>query len=180
MPSSVPQPLTHICNKILKIKPKTFLDIGIGHGKWGFLVREYTDAWKSRIKISENQTIIHGIEAYKGYIGPLQKLIYDKIFIGEALNIITKTPIKRYDIIIFAATIEHMSKDDGIKLLEKIQKKSKYAFITTPKDVIISGKSMNYNPYETHICEWSLKELSEFGDARDIGGNNLLLQMKNF
>src|SRR6056297_387859 len=120
MPSSIPQPLTHICNKILKIKPETFLDIGIGHGKWGFLVREYTDAWKSRMKIEENQTIIHGIEAYEDYIGPIQNLIYDKIFIGEANNIIMKTPFT-YDIIIMAATLEHMSKEVGYKLLQKIQ-----------------------------------------------------------
>jgi len=178
MPSSVPQPLTHICNRILKIKPKTFLDIGIGHGKWGFLVREYTDAWKSRMKIEENQTIIHGIEAYEDYIGPIQNLIYDKIFIGEANNIIMKTPFT-YDIIIMAATLEHMSKEVGYKLLQKIQLKSKFAFITTPKDAKISGKSMNQNPYETHICEWSLDDLSKFGDARDIGNNNLLLQMKD-
>jgi len=178
MPSSVPQPLTHICNRILKIKPKTFLDIGVGHGKWGFLVREYTDVWKSRMNIEENQTLIHGIEAYPDYIGQLQNLIYDKIYFGEALEMIDKTSVKKYDLIIFAATIEHMGKDDGIKLLEKIQKKSRNAFITTPKNVIISGKSMNYNPYETHICEWSLEELGMFGDARDIGGNNLLLQMK--
>jgi len=178
MPSSIPQPLTHICNRILKIKPETFLDIGIGHGKWGFLVREYTDAWKSRIKIEENQTIIHGIEAYEDYIGPLQKLIYDKVFVGEANNIIMKTPIKKYDIIIMTATIEHMSKKIGYQLLKKIQEKSRFSFITTPAKVEISGKSMNYNPYETHVCEWSLEELSEFGDARNIGGNNLLLQMK--
>jgi len=179
MPSSVPQPLTHICNRILKIKPDTFLDIGIGHGKWGFLVREYTDAWKSRVKVKENQTIIHGIEAYSDYIGPLQKLIYDDIFIGEANDIIMRTPIKKYDIIIMAATIEHMPKKIGYNLLKRIKNKSRFAYITTPKDAKVTGKSMNHNPYETHLCEWTLKELSEFGDARNIGSNNLLLQMDN-
>ena len=97
MPSSVPQPLTHICNRILKIKPETFLDIGVGHGKWGFLVREYTDVWKSRMHREENQTIIHGIEAYPEYIGQIQQLIYDKIFYGEALKMIKHTPMQKYD-----------------------------------------------------------------------------------
>lgn len=178
MPSSVPQPLTHICNNILRIKPKTFLDIGIGHGKWGFLVREYTDIWKSR-KPDEYQTIIHGIEAYEDYIGLIQGAIYDEIFIGEAIDMITKTGIDIYDLIIFAATIEHMSKDEGHSLLKIILNKSRNAFITTPKNVKISGKSMNYNPYETHICEWSMEELSEYGDVRDIGGNVLLLQIRS-
>jgi len=178
MPSSVPQAITHICNKILRNKPKTFLDIGIGHGKWGFLVREYTDVWKSIMKREDNEATIHGIEVYPGYIGPIQKLIYDKIFIGEANNIIDDLPIDVYDMIIMADVIEHMTKEIGSELLSKIYKKSKCAFITTPKNVIISGKSMNYNPYETHICEWSIDELSKYGDTRDIGSNVLLLQME--
>jgi len=177
MPTSVPESITYICNKILKLKPKTFLDIGVGHGKWGFLVREYTDVWYSRIKIKDNQTIIHGIEAYRDYIGPLQKLIYDKIFTGEANNIIDYLPLKIYDLIIMADTIEHMSKEIGTELLDKIYKKCNHAFITTPKNVIISGKSMNYNPYETHVCEWSIDELKKYGDVKDLGSNVLLLQI---
>lgn len=176
MPSSVPQAITHICNKILQYKPKTVLDIGIGNGKWGFLAREYTDVWKSRMRISDYQTIIHGIEAYKHYIGPVQELIYDKIYIGEAINIINDLWI--YDMIIMTDVLEHMSKSIGNELLGKISRKSKYAFITTPKNVIITGRSMNYNPYETHVCEWSIEELSKYGDARDIGNNVLLLQME--
>jgi len=97
----------------------------------------------------------------------------------STFKIITKEHIPYIIPLIMAATIEHMSKNIGYSLLEKIKKKSKFAFITTPKDAKITGKSMNYNPYETHLCEWSLKELSEFGDARDIGANNLLLQMDN-
>jgi hypothetical protein len=178
MPSSVPQAITHICNKILQKDPKTFLDIGVGHGKWGFLVREYTDVWKSIMNPKYNNTIIHGIEVYPDYIGKIQKLVYDKIFIGEANKIINTLPIKVYDMIIMADTIEHMSKEIGAELLDKIYKKCKCAFITTPKNVIITGKSMNYNPYETHICEWSISELEKYGDVRDLGGNVLLLQME--
>ena len=174
MPSSIPQPLTHICNRILKLKPETFLDIGIGHGKWGFLVREYTDAWKSRMSPSTYKTVIHGIEAYPDYISKLQHEIYDKIFIGEAIDVINDTGIDKYDLIIFAATIEHMPKDVGHSLLKIITKKCKQAFITTPKDAKVSGKSMNYNPYETHLCEWSKNELEQYGEVKEIGSIFLL------
>lgn len=178
MPTSVPQSLTKVCWEILSIKPTTFLDIGIGNGKWGFLVREYTDVWKSR-KPDDYKTIIHGIEVYADYITKLQRLIYDQIFIGDVINMIDNLPIKIYDLIIMADVLEHIPKElGGEALLKKIYNKCKTAFIMTPKNVIITGKSMNYNPYEIHVCEWTIKELEKYGKVEDIGENVLLLKIK--
>ena len=43
MPSSTWHNIETFVEIIRELKPASFLDIGVGNGKWGFLVREYTD-----------------------------------------------------------------------------------------------------------------------------------------
>lgn len=88
MGTSTPAALTYICQKIIKIKPKSVLDIGIGFGKYGFLSREYTDIYRGNY--FEWKTRIDGIEGFKKYVTKLQRIIYDNIYIGNAIKIIKK------------------------------------------------------------------------------------------
>lgn len=50
MPHSNHLPLTQMLDHVVRIKPKRVLDIGIGYGKWGFLIREALDFMKGRFE----------------------------------------------------------------------------------------------------------------------------------
>lgn len=47
MPTSQPENLTPVCQKILELAPnvQSALDIGVGIGKWGVLLREYLEVF---------------------------------------------------------------------------------------------------------------------------------------
>lgn len=45
MPTSTWKNISTFIEIIRSVQPRSFLDIGIGFGRWGLLVREYTDVW---------------------------------------------------------------------------------------------------------------------------------------
>lgn len=164
MPTSRPNAITHICNLILKTNPRKVLDIGVGHGKWGFLVREYTDVWCQR---SVPYTVIHGIEIYKRYITPIHNLVYNDMFIGDVVDILST--LDRYDMVIWGDCIEHLTKENGIKILNILKDKHGVSVVTTPRKFIPQGEVFG-NIHEKHVCLWTVKELQEFGLVYDLNG----------
>ena len=175
MPSSRPIAINYVCNKILEINPMSVLDIGIGFGKFGFLAREYTDIWHGRY--FKWETKIEGIEAFERYVGLLQRLVYDKIHIGDALNVILQLDYK-YDLIICSDMLEHLEKDRGLELLKVITKKGKYSIIVLP--IFPSPQGNVYgNEYERHRARWDYPELEKFGQVKSILKNNtFILEIK--
>ena len=160
MPCSRPSALAHICNRIIEKNPTSVLDIGIGFGKFGFLAREYTDVRLGRY--FNWQTRIDGIEIFEKYITPLQQQIYNNIYIGNAIDILPT--LGRYDMIICCDILEHMNENDGLFLLEAIEKKSSFSTIATPIHVLQQGALYN-NEHEKHISSWSKETLSKLGEV---------------
>jgi len=175
MPSSRPIAINYVCNKILELNPMSVLDIGIGFGKFGFLAREYTDVWHGRY--FKWETKIEGIEAFERYVGLLQRLVYDKIHIGDALDVILHLDCK-FDVIICADMLEHLEKDRGLKLLKAIRDKGEYSIIVLPMFPSPQG-AVNDNEYELHRAKWDYPELAEFGQVTPMPkGNTFILEIK--
>ena len=90
MPSSSPVSIAYMIGLMRKItkKPKNILDIGIGFGKWGFLIREYYEIRNKRINKKEWKVRIEGIEVVPKYISKIQKIIYDKIIQKDVFSVL--------------------------------------------------------------------------------------------
>ena len=178
MPTSRPYCISNIASRILELQPDTVLDIGIGFGKFGFMAREYTDIWKNRYNKSQWKTKIDGIEAYHKYISEHHKHIYDKIFIGNALEILPG--LNNYDLITFGDCLEHFSKKDGTMMLKMIKDNCKVAFITTPTTSKFQYRgAMHGNKYERHIYGWPTDDLKEWGEVQTFYNHINLLEIVN-
>ncbi len=166
MPSSRASTIPYVISVIKQIKPVSILDVGIGFGKWGYLFREYTDIIESEIDparyLKENWKIrIEGIEGFSTYLHEGHNYIYDKLYIGDALEIIPT--LNRYDVIFFGDIIEHFQLETGKKLLQNaIEHCNKCILITTPKYNTNQGILLN-NPLEKHQSVWTI------GDFKSIG-----------
>jgi 2-polyprenyl-3-methyl-5-hydroxy-6-metoxy-1,4-benzoquinol methylase len=158
---------------VMQIAPASILDIGIGFGKFGFLAREYTDVWRGRYH--EWKTRIDGIEIYEPYVTELQRMVYDNIYIGNAIEVMPR--LQKYDLIICAEMLEHMNEEDGFKLIALIMEKSRFAFISTPKSALVQD-AVNGNPYEMHVRQWEPEELKPFGEVMEIK-HSMILLMQN-
>src|SRR5258706_12000449 len=100
MPSS---PLTGdawVHRVLATVRPTSALDIGVGCGRFGFIFREkceprdsayffHPQSWRCRLD---------GIEGFEAYIGDVQKLLYTKVHIGNAMQVLGTLP-DQYDLI---------------------------------------------------------------------------------
>jgi len=161
MPSSNYRTIETIITAVSSISPKKTLDIGIGFGKYGFLLREYLELWDGRYIYNDWIRQIDGIEVFKDYVTPLQEMIYNWIYIGNALDIVP-TLNTTYDLILLIDVIEHFTKNDGFLLLDKCRKKCKNIIISTPKNASRQKDAFN-NPYETHLSQWGECDFSTIG-----------------
>jgi 2-polyprenyl-3-methyl-5-hydroxy-6-metoxy-1,4-benzoquinol methylase len=168
VPTSRPDVITYVCTQIIQLAPRRILDIGIGNGKWGFLAREYTDVWNRRTK---HETIIHGVEIYSDYITSLHRSIYDKIYLGNIIDLLPR--LKYYDLIIWSDVIEHLSLEDGHKVLRELKANHGVSFVTTPIKFNKQGEVFG-NKHENHVSFWSAEELKVYGEVQTISKTTLL------
>ncbi len=159
MPTSHIGQINTILEIITTIKPKRLLDIGVGHGKYGFLSREYLEVSENTDDYSRRSIRLDGIEAFPDYITDLQRNIYDQIFIGNAVDVIDT--VESYDLIMLIDVFEHFKYDEGMALLRKCLSKSKLVLISCPKTVEFQGAEYN-NKYEIHQFEWKKSHFAGF------------------
>lgn len=173
MPSSHFNQLSEIVELIVSCDPKTILDIGIGFGKYGFLSREYLELWDGRYQYDNWKRQIDGIEVYKKYITPIHNLIYDRIFQGNAIDILPTLKTK-YDLILLIDTLEHFSKDEGSKILSQCLQHGRNVIISTPKDIGNQKDSFG-NIFETHRFQWKEIHFNKFSDKLYIPNKKSLI-----
>ncbi len=160
MPTSWYQTIPDILEQIQKQDPKTILDIGVGFGKYGLLLREVLDLPYERYDKNQWLINIEGIEAFEKYKNPMYEYIYNKIYYGDASEIINKLP--KYDCILLIDVLEHFEKEEGKELIEKlITHTNKSLIISTP---LYPGKQLEYlgNKYEEHKSKWSILDFIDY------------------
>lgn len=134
MPVARPTTIQIVCEWIIKRRPKRILDVGIGFGLWGFLARNYGVIWDPKLTQKKyhnwkNEIIVDGIEISAALITPLQELIYNKIYIGNMLDIVPT--LNTYDLIIMGDVIEHVTKEEAVHFLKVVVQKGS-VILTTP------------------------------------------------
>lgn len=140
--------------KILDCKAKYVLDIGAGSGT-------YADALRN----SGYRGKIDAVEIWQPYIdeynlnNKYRNVYSDDVRLFDNFD---------YDVVIFGDILEHMTKEQALKVWKKVSAQSQYALIAIPIIHYHQGE-INGNPYETHVKEdWSVQEvLDSFSNIVD-------------
>jgi hypothetical protein len=142
---------------MLDVCPLRVLDVGIGFGRWGVLVREFCEEWKGRIHRENWKVWLEGIEAFPKNVEEYHHLFYNWVHIGDGVEIIGRMT-DRWDLIIFGDVLEHWRKDEAQKVLKKSLELSDYVLVNIPIGADWERSSMYGNPYEEHKSFWQLDE----------------------
>ncbi len=162
MPSSASESIPYLIEFTRKNRPqlKTVLDIGIGFGKDGFLLREYFDVKESHTFQPKDWKLhITGIDIYEGYLSELQRIIYNEIIIGDIFDILPS--LGKFDLAILADIIEHFPKEQGYQLLDKLLEHVKDIIITTPYGYH-EHHADGANVHEEHKSGWEEEDFSKY------------------
>lgn len=160
MPTSFWKHLSYVMEHVREKKPKSILDIGIGNGKWGFLSREYLDIYGCGTNWRKDTwtTRIDGIEVYEPYIkeNPSIQHNYNNVYVGNVLEILPT--LQNYDMMFMMDVLEHIEKEEAVKLLNLILSKSKTFVLSVPLgDWRYTFKGEN--KAESHLSVWTEEEL---------------------
>lgn len=134
---------------------KRVLDIGIGNGMYGCLIRNYLP-----------DSHITGIEGFAGYNNKMWAC-YDHIIIGIVPGVLDEL-VKGFDAIVMCDVIEHFDKEQGLIVVERLKAllhKGGKLIISTPSIFVHQG-AVYGNDLEQHKSLWSAEELPGFVAVR--------------
>lgn len=162
----------NIAHEIWKRKPASVLDLGIGFGMQGALVRQYVDQG-----IQPFKTTLIGVEGFPKYNNPAWGL-YDCVFERDIISFIDEydecltngddisqkreigtyvIPAMPFDMIIMTDVIEHFEKEEGYQIAKDIMKllnPGGTVLIGTPGIFQEQGPAYG-NEFERHRSAWS-------------------------
>jgi hypothetical protein len=171
MPFSQTSQLSPIIGWIETLAPQSVLDIGVGMGQYGFMLRQKLEnlnlfrvegakAWQQ--EKAEWRIVIDGIEGFAAYMTPVHEWAYNNMMLGEALALLKAIETGRYELVMAIDVLEHFDKELGAQLLQEMQRVStRAALISTPKEFI--PQDIPANPYENHRSLWSHADLESSG-----------------
>lgn len=143
---------------IERLRPQRVLDIGMGHGKYGFLIRERVDNFEFNV-------VIEGVEVFAPYVGHTQRTLYDEIHNVHFLDF-DFGPVE-YDLALMIDVLEHFVVDEGYYALDKALTMAQHVLISTPLGY--PQGPVYGNEYETHRSEWPSDKLLRYATARQLG-----------
>ncbi len=163
MPTSQWRQITPIIDKVVRLSPHSVLDVGVGNGKYGFLCREYLDLDQTSpdARFGQRRAMIHGIEVFEPYITDVQRAIYDRIFVGDAREVVPSLT-EVYDVVLLVDVLEHFDQRDAVSLLTELKRIGRHIIISVPSDAMPQAAVFG-NEYETHRHSFTGDELRSLG-----------------
>jgi hypothetical protein len=160
MPVSIWLGLEDCLQAINECWPCSVLDAGIGFGLFGHLLRQYLDVWEGRIQRAEWRIRIDGIEIDARRIQPYARYLYNDVFVGDIRELVpvhaSRSP---YDVILFGDVLEHLPKDDAVRLLRKsIALAMKRVIVRIPLGD--GWRKQGREEPDHHRSTWSLEDFS--------------------
>jgi ubiquinone/menaquinone biosynthesis C-methylase UbiE len=145
-------------NKIAQIsKGETIkvLDIGAGSAwYWEEIANEITN-------FSLEVTLLDAVQL-DSKLSRHQQLEFRRL-VGTAPESLTEITANEFDLVVAFDLIEHLSKENGYKLLYEIDRISENSsMLFTPNGYVWQPPSMN-NPFNAHISGWTPSELRKLG-----------------
>ena len=164
MPISRPDNIPIVISEVIKLNPKSILDVGIGFGIYGVLFRACTDIRLSELTPSRYkkwEVKIDGIEIFESYRNSNYDN-YNHIYYGSALTVLGNLIVDElsYDLIYLGDIIEHFDKKSGFYLLRLCKKLGKNIIISTPKYFRPQTDVLG-NEHEKHLSLWTKEDFEE-------------------
>lgn len=150
---------------VQNLEGTSFLDVGCGHGKWGYLLKKYRWSKTARVEIT-------GIDLFEPHILALEREgTYDRLLTASATEL--PFPDKSFDSAVACEVLEHLSQADGPRLISELQRVCRRSFVvTTPNFPCLrgGGETMDgFNEHEAHRHNFLYREFRGLGFTQVVG-----------
>ncbi len=174
MPHSPHWSISTMIEHVVRLQPRSVMDVGHGYGKWGFLIREALDFVGQRHAREEWAVRIDGLDAFP-QSSPLLEWAYNNLEVADVLTV--SGEISGYDVVLLGDVIEHMPKHDGIRLLTELLNQNRSVLVNTPR-AYFEQHDIGGNPFERHRSYWSPDDFSRWPADIDVRGGTLIVALR--
>ena len=117
-----------------------------------------------------------GIELHKPYLETAKKnKTHDHFFQGTLQEFVKNNPNLKFDAVIMIDVVEHLTKDEGTKLIHLVESLSLKKTIINSPNGFVEQKALDNNPYQEHLSGWDLKDMNKLGyKSRGLAGLKFL------
>ncbi|HEY4798286.1 MAG TPA: methyltransferase domain-containing protein [Bacteroidia bacterium] len=91
------------------------------------------------------------------------KGIHKEYHLMNALDIVSKFGERSFDCVVASDLIEHLTKEDGIKLIEAMEKVAKKKVVIYTPNGFLEQREYDGNKYQVHISGWEIDEMQKLG-----------------
>lgn len=147
MPVSNPHHIPTVLHFVTALEPTRVLDVGVGSGAYGFLVRQYLDIAEGRVQPATWTHRIEGVEVFAPYRNPVWDYAYDAVHVGDVRMLLPD--LGRYDLILFNDVLEHFQREEARALVRLGLAHAPVVVATTPNRNYPQG-AWGGNEAETH------------------------------
>lgn len=148
--------LCYRARHIMKHIPDDFesvLDIGCGLGDWGYILRT---------RYNRKFHLI-GVDIHKPYIDKVKRFnLYDTLICQDIRLFVEHFPRGMYDVGIMFDVLEHLDKEDGIRVLNMLKLMCNKLIVTLPRGYL-KQDPIDGNIYQKHISAWDVKDFKDLG-----------------
>ena len=161
MPTSWYQAVPAIIDLVMSDQPSSILDIGVGFGKYGVLLRESFDIPHERYEKKDWHLQLDGVEGFEGYRNPIHDYIYNTMYYGNIYTVLPQLK-QTYDTILLIDVLEHFDKREGLKLLERLLEITNTSLIVSTPIMPAPQEEYLGNTLEQHKSRWSVVDFVDF------------------
>jgi ubiquinone/menaquinone biosynthesis C-methylase UbiE len=138
---------------------KSVLDVGCGEG--------------NSIELIGKRDMLVGIDTWKPYLEKAkERKIYDELICKDIKKMDFKD--KSFDAVIFISVLEHLTKEDGLKVIEDIQRIARKLVVVMTPSSFFEQDEFDDNPYQKHLSGHWESLLAEKGfEVRGTAGLKL-------
>jgi hypothetical protein len=151
-----------IADTVLGLRPRSVVDLGMGTGKYGFLLREQHDLavthwgeepWKLRLV---------GVEGYEPYVNDVARVVYDEVVVANANDFLAQEGGERFDVALALDVLEHFEPQDGERFLGAALKRADHVVVLTPRGFY--KQEGHENTLERHLSWWPAQAIEAAGE----------------
>lgn len=157
MPISNWAQIPAIMNEVHRLQPLTVLDLGVGFGKYGPLLREVLDGMYGRCRSSQWTAQLVGYEAHLAYRNACWEtynVVWNEDFAARPITM-------GYDVALMIDSLEHLDPERGMLFLRELVARNRHVIISVPVVPMPQG-AVYGNEFETHRTHYDGTEFEEF------------------
>lgn len=148
MPLSNPFHLAPVIALASAVENTRILDIGVGTGTYGFMLRQFFDIMQEKFAPADWTRTIDGIEVFPAYRNPVWEYAYSHIVVGDARTILPT--LGEYDVVVCCDVLEHFERAEARSLIAEVQRHAPVLVATTPEGMWEQG-AWGGNEAERHL-----------------------------